>query len=55
MPNAHKLAQFPVRMPPELRAWLEERAKRNSRSMNGEIIAILREKKDAEESQRKGS
>lgn len=53
MADPHKLAQFPVRMPPELREWLELRAKTNQRSMNGEIIAILREKRDADVARRK--
>lgn len=34
-------APYPLRMPEELRAQLSERAKRNGRSINAEIVSIL--------------
>jgi hypothetical protein len=35
--------QYALRLPPDLRAWLADRAKENSRSVNGEIISILKD------------
>lgn len=32
---------FKLRLPPELRAQIDDAAKRNSRSVNGEIVARL--------------
>ena len=37
-----------VRMPDEISKWLKARAKEQDRSMNSEIIRILREKKKEE-------
>ena len=37
------LSPFGVRMTDEMRAQVEERAKQNGRSMNSEIIQILKE------------
>lgn len=37
------LSPFGVRMSDEMRAQVEERAKQNGRSMNSEIIQILKE------------
>jgi predicted HicB family RNase H-like nuclease len=34
---------FNLRMPPELRAWLDEEARKNFRSLNSEIIFKLQE------------
>jgi len=35
------ITPFPLRMAPDLKEWLSERAGRNLRSMNNEVIAIL--------------
>lgn len=40
--------QINVRLPVDLKDWLEERAKRNVRSLNGEMAFILMEKRAAE-------
>lgn len=32
---------FGLRLPPSMRLWIAERAKRNSRSINGEIVHLL--------------
>lgn len=40
---------FGLRMQPEDKARIEERAKRNGRSMNSEIIQILKEALTAEQ------
>lgn len=34
---------FPLRMPQEIRKWLEQAAKENGRSLNNEIIHRLKE------------
>ncbi|MBY3067069.1 Arc family DNA-binding protein [Rhizobium laguerreae] len=42
-------ADFPkliIRTPPEIKDWLYNRAKENSRSATGELIAILKEIRD---------
>lgn len=37
------IAPFGLRMPEELKALLQEQAKKNKRSLNAEILAILEE------------
>lgn len=37
-----------VRMPADVHQWLTHRAKQNDRSMNAELIRILKEAKEAE-------
>ncbi len=37
-----------VRIPEDISEWLKHRAKDQDRSMNAEIIRILRERKEAE-------
>ena len=32
---------FGLRLPPKMRLWITERAKRNRRSINGEIVHLL--------------
>lgn len=39
----HKNAQYPLRMPDELKEWLKLKADDNWRSLNAEIVSILRE------------
>ena len=40
---------YALRMPPELKAWLEVRAKENRRSLNSEIVFRLEQSREAEE------
>jgi hypothetical protein len=40
--------QINIRVPVDVKAWLAARAEANSRTVNGEILAILRDAKDAE-------
>lgn len=40
MPNAYK--PFGLRLPPDVKNWLTARALGNERSMNAEIISILK-------------
>jgi hypothetical protein len=37
-------AKVQLRLPPHVREWLADAAKRADRSMNGQMIAILKEK-----------
>jgi hypothetical protein len=36
-----QIAPTPVRLPAELKDWVKARAKKNLRSLNAEIIALL--------------
>jgi predicted HicB family RNase H-like nuclease len=36
--------KFQLRLPEDVKAWLELDAQRNDRSMNGQVVAILRER-----------
>lgn len=40
--------QINLRLPPDLKEWLEERAERNVRSLTGEIAFMLRKERDRE-------
>ena len=33
-----------VRLPPDVKVWLADEAKKNDRSMNGMLVSILKEK-----------
>lgn len=41
-----KISRSQYRLPIDLAEWLDARAKNNSRSRNGELVAILRSIKD---------
>ena len=50
--NGHDVIEttgYALRMPPELKAWLEVRAKENRRSLNSEIVFRLEQSREAEE------
>ena len=38
---ATRITPFPVRMPPELRAWLTVQAENADRSLNAEVVRTL--------------
>lgn len=42
---------YPLRLEPELSQWVKERAKAGDRSMNAELIRIVRQAKEVEEKQ----
>ena len=42
MKGARQAKTYTLRMPEEVRLWAVERAQMNDRSMNGEIVAILK-------------
>ena len=46
MPNAQK--PFGLRLPPDLKNWLVARAANNERSMNAELINIVKKAMQAE-------
>ncbi|WP_119257085.1 Arc family DNA-binding protein [Shinella zoogloeoides] len=41
--------EFKIRLPEDLKAWLENRSIRNFRSMNKELVALLSAIRDGEE------
>lgn len=49
MQGNSKLAPSPVRIPPDLKAWLKHKAIDNRRSFNSEVISRLEESKAKEE------
>ena len=50
MGDKHQKTQ--VRIPADLHKWLTSRAKQNDRSMNAELVRILKEVKAKEEEQK---
>ena len=38
-----------TRYQPDLHAWLADRAKQNNRSLNGELMEVLKQLKEAEQ------
>jgi hypothetical protein len=40
-----QIPAFPLRMPSDLRAWFEAAAEENGRSLNSEIVQLLKEVK----------
>ena len=51
MTATRSIKPFGLRMNPEVKAWIEERATHNGRSLNSEINQILKELKAAEQKQ----
>lgn len=49
MEQVAAITRTQVRLPCDLVEWLKECAERHDRSMNGELVAILRDKKKAED------
>lgn len=50
-----KQVQTQARLPSDIHHWLTERARRNDRSMNAELVRILRETKEQEATEQKPS
>lgn len=46
MTATRSIKPFGLRMPPDVKAWAEERATHNGRSLNSEINQILKELKE---------
>ena len=51
----HVDAKLQLRLPQDLKKWLEEDAVRNDRSMNGQVVAVLRERMTAQAPANKNS
>lgn len=47
-----QIPAYPLRMPAELRTWLDAVAKENGRSLNSELVQRLKEMKAAEVKER---
>jgi len=47
--NDKQVKPYPVRLEPKLSQWVKERAKAGDRSMNAELVRIVRQAKEAEE------
>lgn len=41
--RSKQASPLPLRLPPDLRTWLRSRALENSRSMNSEVVFVLKE------------
>ena len=51
MTNKDIEARTQIRIPKSVHQWLSDRAKRNDRSMNAELVRILRERMEADTQQ----
>ncbi len=43
------MKNFTLRLPDLLRDWIKEKAESNNRSMNGELIAMIKKAKEKQE------
>ncbi|WP_422399052.1 Arc family DNA-binding protein [Xenorhabdus griffiniae] len=55
MSHPKRIQPYPLRMPPEVREWYEEESNRNDRSLNAEIVKILRDRMNRAIGQRKNA
>ncbi len=51
--QAIPITKTQTRLPTDIHYWLTERARRNDRSMNAELVRILRETKEEEAEEHK--
>ena len=51
----HKITPFGLRLQPHMREWLAARAQSNGRSMNSEVVIILKSLMTTEEPKKKDS
>ena len=47
--------QFKIRIPPELKQWLDEESVKNLRSVTAEIVLSVRERKEREDRKTKAA
>lgn len=52
MKGARTAPQLVVRLPPELKQWLEQQARVNHRSLNGEVLVALEQYRKEVEAQK---
>jgi hypothetical protein len=50
--NLEEKAKVSFRIPQDVRDWLAEQARENERTMNGQVVAILRERMGMKSSQK---
>lgn len=55
MKDARSAPQMNLRIPAELKKWLEERAAANHRALNGEVLYALERYRDQQEAHAKPS
>lgn len=46
--QAGKIKPFGLRLPPDLKAWVEEEAKKDRRSVNSWLTILIEQKKEAQ-------
>lgn len=44
-----EMKQLPIRLPPDVKAWLADQARLNGSSQNSEVIRAVRERMDRQE------
>ncbi|MDE9447546.1 Arc family DNA-binding protein [Xenorhabdus bovienii] len=55
MSHKQRIPPYPLRMPPELREWYEEESNESGRSLNAEIVKILKDRMNRVIGQRKNA
>ncbi|WP_422824082.1 Arc family DNA-binding protein [Xenorhabdus entomophaga] len=55
MSHKQRIPPYPLRMPSEVREWYEEESDRSGRSLNAEIVKILKDRMNRVIGQRKNA
>ncbi|PHM42332.1 Arc family DNA-binding protein [Xenorhabdus szentirmaii] len=55
MSHKQRIPPYPLRMPPEVRAWYEEESDKSERSLNAEIVKTLKDRMNRVAGQRKNA
>lgn len=53
MKDAGKVPQIGLRLPPDLRKWLDKKAAENHRSLNGEVVVAVEQYRKQQEAHAK--
>jgi hypothetical protein len=48
----HPSVRIPLRLPPDMKSWLEQEAERNFTSQNAEIVRAIRSRMDSAQPER---
>lgn len=51
-PKNARVSPYPLRMSAEIRSWYESEAEKNDRSLNGEIVKLLKDRMNRVKGQR---
>lgn len=51
-PKVARVSPYPLRMPAEIRSWYESEAEKNDRSLNSEILKLLKDRMNRAKGQR---